>query len=90
MLWGGGGASKGDPEGLGLWDGAGAVRGNAMHAVRMQCEVLDSSALRISTFTIKVRHSRITHNPHSFIAFVHLPCVLGLKGLQGIPHPPDR
>ena len=60
------------------------VTGDAMHA---QCEVLDSSALRISTFTNKVRHSRITHNPHSFIAFVHLPCVLGLKGLQGIPTP---
>ena len=30
---------------------------------------------------------RITHNSHSFIAFVHLPCVLGLKGLQGIPTP---
>ena len=54
-----------------------------MHAVRTQCEVLDSSALRISTFTNKVMHSRITHNPYSFIAFVHLPCVLGLKGLQG-------
>ena len=52
-----------------------------------QCEVLDPSALRISTFTNKVRHSRITHNPHSFIAFVHLPCGLGLKGLQGIPTP---
>ena len=52
-----------------------------------QCEVLDSSALRISTLTNKVRHSRITHNPHSFIAFVHLPCVLGLKDLQGIPTP---
>ena len=61
--------------------------GNAMHAVRTQCEVLDSSALRISTFTNKVRHSRITHNPHSFIAFVHLPCVLGLKDLPGIPTP---
>ena len=63
------------------------MKGNAMHAVRTQCKVLDSSALRISTFTNKVRHLRITHNPFSFIAFVHLPCVLGLKGLQGIPTP---
>ena len=46
-----------------------------------------SARFWISTFTNKVRHSRITHNPHSFIAFVHLPCVLGLKGLQGIPTP---
>ena len=58
-----------------------------MHAVRTQRDVLDSSALRISTFTNKVRHPRITHNPHFFIAFVHLPCVLGLKGLQGILTP---
>ena len=65
--------------------GCQADKGNAMHEVRTQCKVLDSSALRMSTFTNKVRHSRITHNPHSFIAFVHLPCVLGLKDLQGIP-----